>query len=134
MTSKRAAFSLDELRLRFRANLEVSGFSAYREEELFGDPGYGIRFQLGEVEMIGISPRARCNVPPRNPLTGIPDAGFVKLMVESRKKSLPRDSRLPLFGGFYHLTVNVFLEPGQEGKKLRVGDKLTALGPVALQK
>lgn len=125
-------FSLDELRLRFRANLEISGTAAYREEELFGDPENGIRFKLGEVEMVGVEPRARCNVPPRNPFTGTPDAGFVKLMVESRKKNLPRNSRLPLFGGFYHLTVNVFLPPGEQGKKLRVGDRLEVLGSVPL--
>ena len=127
-----AAHHLDELRLRFRANLEISGTAAYREEELFGDPENGVRFRLGEVEMVGVGPRARCNVPPRNPFSGIPDSGFVKLMVESRKKSLPRGSRLPLFGGFYHLTVNVFLPPAEQGKMLRVGDRLEVLGTVPL--
>lgn len=124
--------SLDDLRLRFRANLELSGINAFEEEWLFGDPGIGMRFRIGEVEMIGISPRARCNVPPRNPFTGETDKSFVRNVIQSRSKSLPVDSRLPEYGNFYHLTVNTYIPESQKGKILRVGDKLELIEPVDL--
>ena len=125
-------YPVDELRLRFRANLEISGFPPFGEEQLFYDASHAVEFQIGEVTMFGISPRARCNVPPRNPYTGEPSTGFVKQMMESRRKSLPNDSRLPEFGGMYHLTVNVFVDETQAGKKLKIGDPLTILGPRAI--
>ncbi len=124
--------TIDELRLRFSANLELSGTEAFEEEWLFGDPGIGMRFQIGEVEMIGISPRARCNVPPRDPFTGETDKSFVKNVIKSRKESLPKDSRLPKFGNFYHLTVNTYLPESEKGKILKVGDQVQLIEPVEL--
>ena len=91
-----------------------------------------MRFQIGEVEMIGISPRARCNVPPRDPFTGETDKSFVKNVIKSRKESLPKDSRLPKFGNFYHLTVNTYLPESEKGKILKVGDQVQLIEPVEL--
>lgn len=124
--------SLDDIRLRFRANLELAGITPFGEEKFFGEPGVGMRFKIGDVEMIGVSPRARCNVPPRAPLTGITDKTFVRRMMKSREASLPEDSRLPAHGGFYHLTVNTYLPDSETGKILRVGDKVEVLSPVIL--
>ncbi len=124
--------SLEDLRLRFRVNLEISGVEPYWEERLFGDPSTGIKFTLGEVEMIGISPRARCNVPPRDPLMGISDKSFVKRMMKSRETSLPAGSVLRKHGSLYQLTVNTFLPDTQEGKWLRVGDPVKIIKPVKL--
>lgn len=116
--------TLEDIRLRFRTNLEISGVPPYWEETLFGKPGYGVRFTVGDVEMIGISPRARCNVPPRDPLTGDTDKSFVKSMMKSRSHSLPEKSLLPLYGNTYHLTVNVYLPETEQGKFIHLGDKL----------
>jgi uncharacterized protein len=123
-------YTIDDLRLRFRANLELSGIQAFEEEWLFGDPGIGMRFRIGEVEMIGISPRARCNVPPRDPFTGETDKAFVKNVIKSRKESLPENSRLPKFGNFYQLTVNTYLPETEKGKILRVGDSVQLIEPI----
>lgn len=124
--------SVEDLRLRFRTNLEISGVDAFWEEKLFQEPGVGVRFSIGEVEMIGVSPRARCNVPPRNPLTGDPNKQFIKKMMESRSQSLPDDSALPQHGGFYHLTVNTYLPESEEGKIIKVGDPIKIIEPVKL--
>ncbi|MEP1093789.1 MAG: MOSC N-terminal beta barrel domain-containing protein [Cyclobacteriaceae bacterium] len=119
-----ADHSMEDLRLRFRANLEIGGVGPYWEEQLFKEPGVGVRFSIGDVEMIGISPRARCNVPPRNPLTGETDKQFIKRMMQSRSENLPTESLLQQHGGFYHLTVNTYLPEDQEGKSIKVGDLL----------
>jgi len=125
--------TLEDVRLRFRATIELGGVEPYWEENLVGKPGVGMRIQVGDVEMIGVSPRARCNVPPRDPLTGITDKTFVKRMMKSREKTLPQNSHIPAYGSLYHLTINTYIPNNQKGKWLRVGDKLKMMEPVRLE-
>ena len=125
--------TLEDLRLRFRATIELAGVDPYWEENLVGEPGVGMRMQVGDVEMIGVSPRARCNVPPRDPYTGLTDKTFVKRMIKSRQATLPEKSHLPEYGNLYHLTINTYLPTTQQGKWLRVGDDVTILEPVRLE-
>lgn len=126
--------SLENLRLRFRANIEVTGVKPFWEEKLFYKPDEGVNFQIGEVKLIGISPRARCNVPPQNPSTGDLEKEFVKKMMGSRLKSLPEYSTIYLFGrNTYYLTVNSFLPLTERGKKIKIGDLVTVLDKIKLQ-
>jgi uncharacterized protein YcbX len=125
--------TLEDIRLRFRATIELSGVNPYWEENLVGEPGVGTRIQVGEVEMIGVSPRARCNVPPRDPLTGVTDKTFVKRMIRSREATLPEGSHLPAYGNLYHLTINTYIPETQKGKWIRVGDELKIIEAVRLQ-
>ncbi|MFS4493504.1 MOSC domain-containing protein [Maribacter sp. 2308TA10-17] len=126
--------TLEDLRLRFRANLELSGTSPFWEENLFETPGTGVRFKVGDdVEMIGISPRARCNVPPRNPLTGETDKSFVKNMIKSRANSLPEDSTLSTHGEhLYYLSVNTYLSESEVGKLITLGDTIEIIDTISL--
>ncbi len=136
LKSLREEFSdrtLEDVRLRFRATIELTGVDPYWEENLVGEQGVGMRIQVGEVEMIGVSPRARCNVPPRDPLTGITDKTFVKRMMKSREKSLPAKSHIPEYGSLYHLTINTYIPETQKGKWIRVGDELKIIEPVQLE-
>lgn len=125
--------TLEDLRLRFRATIELAGVDPYWEENLVGEPGVGMRIKIGDVEMIGVSPRARCNVPPRDPHTGLTDKTFVKRMMKSRQATLPEKSHLPEYGTLYHLTINTYLPTTQQGKWLRVGDDVSILEPVRLE-
>lgn len=125
--------TLEDIRLRFRATIELSGVDPYWEENLVGEPGVGMRIQIGEVEMISVSPRARCNVPPRDPLTGVTDKTFVKRMMKSREATLPKNSHLPEYGNLYHLTINTYIPETQKGKWLRVGDEVIIIEPVKLE-
>lgn len=125
--------SLEDIRLRFRATIELAGVDPYWEENLVGEPGVGARIQVGEVEMIGVSPRARCNVPPRDPLTGITDKAFVKRMIKNREATLPKNSHLPEYGNLYHLTINTYIPETQKGRWIRVGDELKIIEKVRLE-
>jgi uncharacterized protein YcbX len=125
--------SLEDMRLRFRATIELRGVDPYWEENLIGKPGVGMRIMLGDVEMIGVSPRARCNVPPRDPLTGITDKTFVKRMIKSRENTLPKNSHLPDYGSLYHLSIDTYIPESQKGKFLRVGDELKIIEPISLE-
>lgn len=126
-------YTLDNVRLRFRANIEIAGVSAFWEEKLFKTPGIGIRFKIGNVDMIGVSPRARCNVPPQDPFTGESDRSFARKMMKSRANSLPENSDLAQYGSMYHLTVNTYLPETEEGKYLVLGDTLEILEPINLR-
>ncbi|NAS32524.1 MOSC domain-containing protein [Flavobacteriaceae bacterium R38] len=126
-------YSLENIRLRFRSNIEIAGVPAFWEEKLFRTPGIGIRFKIGDVEMIGVSPRARCNVPPQDPFTGESDRSFAKKMMKSRADSLPEDSDLPHYGSMYHLTVNTYLPETEKGKWITLGDEIEILEPVNLR-
>lgn len=119
--------STEDLRLRFRHNIEISGVEAFWEEQLFRPSGEGIRFAIGDVEMVGMSPRARCNVPPRNPLTGKTDKQFIKAMLASRTKTLPANSFLPEYGNLYYFTVDTHLAEKEAGKVIKVGDPIKIL-------
>ncbi len=117
--------SIDTLRLRFRANLEFSNASPYWEERLANyDSEKGISFRVGDVNMIGISLRARCNVPPRNPFTGETDKTFIKRMIESRERNIPAWSHIEKLGSPYHLSVDAFIPDSEMGKEIQIGDPI----------
>ncbi len=116
--------NIEDLRLRFRANIEIKGVDAYWEEQLIKAPGTGIQYTIGDINMIGMTPRARCNVPPRNPMTGETDKTFIKVMMQSRENNLSADSALPNFGNTYHLSVDTYVPPTEAGKIIKVGDQV----------
>ncbi len=117
--------SIDTLRLRFRANLEFSNVEPYWEERLANyDSENRVAFRVGDVNMIGISLRARCNVPPRNPFTGETDKTFIKRMIESREHNIPSWSHIEKLGSLYHLSVDTFIPDSEIGKEIKVGDSL----------
>tara|TARA_B110000211_G_scaffold233430_1_gene299657 strand:- start:2126 stop:2932 length:807 start_codon:yes stop_codon:yes gene_type:complete len=125
--------ALEDLRLRFRTNLELSTLEAFDEEDLFDKPGKGVHFTIGDVEFIGISSRARCNVPPKDPMTGETDKSFVKKMMDSRKASLPENNLLLARGNYYQFTVDVFLPENQEGRIIRIGDEVKKIGVIDIK-
>lgn len=122
--------SLEDFRQRFRVNLEFDGMEAYGEEILFSskEEKNAVQFKIGNVEMYGISPRARCSVPPRDPLTGEVDKAFVKLVMDRRSETLPNHSLLHEYPNLYYLSINTFLPKNQEGKTLAIGDSFSVLG------
>lgn len=126
------SLSIENIRLRFRTNIEVAGVPAFWEEQLFKAPGTGMHFKINAVDMIGVSPRARCNVPPKNPHTGEMDRSFAKKMMESRTQSLPENSFLEAYGNMYHLTVNTHLPDTEKGKKIKLKDEIEILKEVKL--
>ena len=62
--------TLDEVRLRFRANIEVDGVEPFWEDRLFGLGPDPRPFRIGTVLFGGTNPCQRCVVPTRQPLTG----------------------------------------------------------------
>ncbi len=117
--------SLDEVRRRFRANLEISGLEPFGEDRLFGPPGEPRAFRIGEVQLLGTNPCARCSVPSMDSQDGsVPDPHFAAKFSELRARNRCKDSHFDRYGHSYRFAVNTVLATGHGGRILRVGDPL----------
>jgi uncharacterized protein YcbX len=115
------------MRVRFRANLEITGGPAFWEDRLYGVKGALVRFRIGECLFDGNNPCQRCVVPPRDPLTGETYPNFVKTFGTKRKQTLPPWAEVSRFNHFYRLAINTIVPPDQAGKILRVGDEVDVI-------
>ncbi len=122
-------FALEEenVRRRFRTNLEIENVPPFWEDRLVRNEG-GVTFRIGEVLLIGEGISRRCPVPTRDPDSGEELPGFVKRFVEMRERSLPRWSPKERFADtFYRLCINTSVPASEVGKTLRVGDEVEIL-------
>jgi hypothetical protein len=110
-----------ELRRRFRVNLEVGGVAPFWEDLLYTEQG-GLRFRIGEVELEGVNPCARCVVPTRDPESADLLPGFQRTFMERRAATLPHGVARGRFNHFYRFTLNTVIAGGQEGKAVHEGD------------
>lgn len=119
----------EEVRRRFRANLEVAGLEPFQEDFLFGPPGRPRRFRIGGVEFLGTNPCKRCVVPTMDSVDGsVAGPLTAKRFSTLRERNRLTESEIGRYGSYYRLAVNTRVPRGQEGKILRVGDELAA-GP-----
>lgn len=116
--------SIDNVRRRFRANLEVDGVDAFWEDQLFGDAGNAVPFRIGNVSFEGVNPCQRCVVPSRDPVTGQTIPGFQKEFATRRKAELPDWAASSQFNHFYRVAVNTRIAADNTGAQLRVGDEI----------
>jgi uncharacterized protein YcbX len=120
-----APLSVDDLRLRFRATLEINGVPAFWEDQLFGpEECSSFRFTIGDVHFEGSNPCARCPVPPRDPRTGATLDGFQKRFAQLREATIPPWSPQSRFDHYYRLSTNTRVASSESGKLLRQGDPL----------
>jgi len=118
--------SLDDVRLRFRANLEIDGVPPFWEDRLYATAGSTVAFRIGGGVLRGTNPCQRCVVPSRSPSSGEVIAGFAKIFSGRREATLPDWAERSRFNHFYRLSVNTqTLTAGT----LRVGDELTIVDP-----
>jgi len=105
--------SLDNLRQRFRSNLELGGSDPFWEDRLYGDtPQQPVAFQIGPVKFLGINPCQRCIVPTRAPNTGDTYPHFQRIFATQRQQSLPAWVAAAAFTHFYRVAVNTRLNSG----------------------
>ena len=117
--------SVDELRRRFRTNLEIDGVPAFWEDRLYGAPGEMIPFTIGSVEFLGCYPCQRCVVPTRNSYTGDGDRQFQKILAKQREDNLPGWANAAQFKHYFRLAVNTKIPAPLDDVWLTVGDRLT---------
>lgn len=116
--------TVEQVRSRFRANLEIAGVPAFWEDQLFSSTGEPIEFQIGTVKLLGINPCQRCIVPTRDAVTGEPLANFQKIFTAQRAATLPAWAAAHRFNHFYRLSVNTRIPASEAGKILHLGDEM----------
>jgi MOSC domain-containing protein len=119
--------TIDAVRDRFRANLEIDGVEPFWEDRLLARGLGAVRFQIGEAEFLGTNPCARCIVPSRDARSGEPIRQFAKAFARRREASLPDWAPADRFDHYYRLAVNT-RRVGGRPCILRVGDDVTILG------
>ena len=118
----------EEVRRRFRANLEIGDLGPFEEDTLFGPPGKPKAFRIGDVSFLGLNPCRRCAVPTLDSRgDSSVDALSVKEFSALRERHRRAGTSLALYPGYYRLAVNTRIEPLQAGKRLLVGDELTVV-------
>ena len=119
--------TVEGARARFRANLEIGGVEPFWEDRLLA-PGTGaVRFRIGDVELLGMNPCARCIVPTRDALNGESIPQFAKSFARQRQQMLPDWAPAERFDHFYRLAVNTRSAAGAS-RVLRAGDAVEILG------
>lgn len=120
--------SLDNIRQRFRANIEVDGVDPFWEDRLYGADSQYQRFRIGQVMFDGINPCQRCVVPTRDPNSGAASpAGFAHTFAELRRQTLPDWAARERFDHFYRLSTNT-RRIGREPEAIAVGDSVELVG------
>lgn len=120
--------SVEQIRDRLRANLEIGGVPPFWEDQLFAGVDEAVDFQIGPVQFYGINPCQRCVVPTRDPQTGVATAKFQKIFTEKRQQTLPAWTNPARWNHFYRLSVNTIVPPSEAGKILYLGDRVQICG------
>ena len=115
---------IENVRRRFRSNLELECGVPFWEDRLFGKPNELKPFQIGEVNFLGHNPCQRCVVPTRDPDRTDPIPNFQKTFMGRRKETLPPWAVAERFNHFYRFAINTSVLATETGKLLRVGDRI----------
>lgn len=116
--------TVDEIRRRMRANIEIDGVPAFWEDRLFSEQGDLVSFRVGDVDFFGVNPCQRCIVPTRDSYLGKAYPNFQKIFVTQRQVTLPNWIASSPFNHFYRLSVNTQLSPSSAGKILQIGNEI----------
>jgi len=113
---------LEQIRRRFRTNLEIADTEPFWEDQLFAKSGETVPFVIGDVQFFGTNPCQRCPVPTRDPFTGGVYPEFQKTFTRLREANLPNNVERSRFNHFYRFALNTRIPLPEAGKVLRLGD------------
>lgn len=111
----------DELRKRFRINLEISDAPPFWEESLIPEHR---QFVIGEQVLQANSPCPRCEVPVVEPSTGMVTPGFLEEFSNQRLKWAKTHSGSLELPHPYFLSIGVLINECKNDKLLKLGDEV----------
>jgi hypothetical protein len=112
--------TVENVRRRMRANVEVGGVPAFWEDRFVGDGAPA--FVAGDVRFEGVEPCARCVVPTRDPDTGDPLPEFRERFLERRQATFPEWADRDAFDHYYTLMLIASVPESDRGGSVGVGD------------
>ncbi len=116
---------VEEVRRRFRANIEIAGVPPFWEDRLFREKGQTVDFLIGKVRFMGVNPCQRCVVVTRDSRTGEAYPNFQKTLVAKRWETLPEWAQRSQFNHFFRVAVNTRVPVSEERKEICLGDEVT---------
>ncbi|MDX2424927.1 MAG: MOSC N-terminal beta barrel domain-containing protein [Cycloclasticus sp.] len=119
------ALSLDDVRARFRMNLEVSPAPTFWEDQLFHSEQAPKEVRIGRVKIHASNPCARCAVPMKNPESGEPYGEFYETFLSMREQTRPGWTDAACFDHWYRLGVNTRISRSETGLNMTVGDAVS---------
>ncbi|MFW5949103.1 MAG: MOSC domain-containing protein [Halolamina sp.] len=117
--------SVENVRRRLRANVEVAGVPPFWEDRFVGDDAPA--FTVGGVRFEGVTPCARCVVPERDPETGEATPEFRDRFVEMRRETFPDWADEGAFDHLYTLMLIAQVAEGDRSQELTVGDDVAVV-------
>lgn len=118
--------TVESMRRRLRANVEVGGVPAFWEDRFVGPDAPS--FVVGDVRFDGVTPCGRCVVPQRDPDTGEPTPRFRERFVERRRKTFPEWADETAFDHLYTLMILTEVPEHHRGARIHVGDSVRLTG------
>lgn len=122
--------SVEQMRSRIRANLEIGGVPPFWEDRLFAEADKLVQFQVGEVLFAGVNPCQRCVVLTRDAITATAYPSFQKQFMAKRQATMPSWVEPSRFNHFFRLSVNTQVSGLITDRILRVGDEVKILATV----
>ena len=117
--------TVDSVRRRLRANVEVSGVPAFWEDRFVGENAPA--FETDGVRFEGVTPCGRCVVPERDPDTGEPTPDFRERFVEKRTETFPEWADEAAFDHYYTLMVITSIPEFDRGENIAVGHPVSVV-------
>ena len=112
--------TVDSVRRRLRANVEIGGVPAFWEDRFVGTDAPA--FVAGGVRFEGATPCGRCVVPERDPDTGEPTPEFRERFIERRRETFPEWADEDAFDHFYTLMLISRIPESNRERTVSVGD------------
>ncbi|GCF13163.1 molybdenum cofactor biosysynthesis protein [Haloarcula mannanilytica] len=120
--------TVEGLRRRLRANVEIGGVPAFWEDRFVGSDAPA--FEVGDVRFEGVTPCGRCVVPQRDPDTGEQTPEFRERFIERRRETFPEWADEDAFDHFYTLMLIARVPEADRGATLAVGDSVEVVSAV----
>jgi uncharacterized protein YcbX len=118
-----ADMTVDSVRRRVRANIEIGGVPAFWEDRFVGADAPA--FRAGDVRIEGVTPCGRCVVPVRDPDTGEPTSKFREQFITNRKETFPDWADRDAFEHYYTMMLIARVPDDDRGETISVGDTVT---------
>jgi uncharacterized protein YcbX len=124
--------TVEGMRRRLRANVEVGGVDPFWEDRFLGGApedasGGAPAMELGDVRLTGVEPCGRCVVPERDPGTGAHDPDFRERFVQRRRETFPAFADEDAFDHHYAAMLIAAVPAGSRGRRLSVGDPVAVV-------
>lgn len=120
--------TVESVRRRLRANIEISGVPPFWEDRFVGRDVPA--FAVDDVRFEGVKPCGRCVVPQRDPDTGEQTPEFRERFVRKRKETFPAWADETAFDHYYAVMLIASIPEAGRAGQLQVGDPVSVLeGP-----